>query len=101
MHAKFLANVEKICEYEELKEQIKDKKNDILKAIQRRITLDKEITKENLKSFIKQKIIIEEEKEEEKKDFPKGDKPKGEKKKNSQKGGKPAKEEGCSCCNCF
>ena len=102
IHANFLANLDKICENsEDLKKQIGDKKDDILKAIQRRITLDKEITKENLKSFIKQKIVIEEEKEEEKKDSPKGAKPAEEKKKNSQKGGKPAKEEGCSCCNCF
>ena len=87
IHAKFLANLEKICEYKELKEQIKDKKNDILKAIQRRITLDKEITKETLKSFIEQKIGIEEKKEEEKKDSPKG--------------GKPAEEGGCPCCDCW
>ena len=83
-NTKFLAELEEICKIKE----IKDKKNDILEAIQRRITLDKEITKETLKSFIKKKIEIEETKkvepEEEKKDFPKGD--------------KPAEEECCHCC---
>ena len=55
-NTKFLAELEEICKIKE----IKDKKNDILEAIQRRITLDKEITKETLKSFIKKKIEIEE-----------------------------------------
>ena len=83
-NTKFLAELEEICKIKE----IKDKKNDILEAIQRRITLDKEITKKTLKSFIRKKIEIEETKkvepEEEKKDFPKGD--------------KPAEEECCHCC---
>ena len=87
-NTKFLAKLEEICEEEEIAKQIEDKKSAILEAIQRRITLDKEITKETLKSFIRKKIEIEETKkvepEEEKKDFPKGD--------------KPAEEECCHCC---
>ena len=88
-NTKFLAKLEEICEEEEIAKQIGDEKDAILKTIQRRITLDDKITEKALKSFIKQKIVIEEEKEKEKKDSQKGDKPKGE------KGGC------CSCCDCW
>lgn len=83
IHTKFLANLGNLCEKDE---KLKGNKKAILATIKKRITLDKEITKETLKSFIEQKIG-EEKKEEEKKDSPKG--------------GKPAKEGGCPCCDCW
>ena len=91
----FLAKLKEIFENEKLTKLIdenfrkqieEEKKNAIFKAIQRRITLDENITKEALRDFIKQEIG-EEKKEEEKKDFPKGD--------------KPAEEGGCPCCDCW
>ena len=91
----FLAKLKEIFENEKLTKLIdenfrkqieEEKKNAIFKAIQRRITLDENITKEALRDFIKQEIG-EEKKEEEKKDFPKGD--------------KPAEEECCHCCDCW
>ena len=61
--ANFLINLEKLCEEEESKKLIEDRKDDVLATIKRRITLENTITKENLKAFIKQKIGIEEKKE--------------------------------------
>ena len=87
-HTNFLAILGNLCEKEQLKEQLKDKKDAILTAIQRRITLTENITKDALRDFIKQKI----EPLDEKNNDPiigNGDKPKGE------KGGC------CSCCDCW
>ena len=95
VNTNFLAKLKEIFENEKLTKLIdenfrkqieEEKKNAIFKAIQRRITLDENITKEALRDFIKQEIG-EEKKEEEKKDFPKGD--------------KPAEEGGCPCCDCW
>ena len=80
MPTKFFANLGNLCP----KELLKETKETILATIKRRITLKNPITEDNLKSFLRQKIGIEEKKEEEKKD--------------SQKGGNPAKEECCHCC---
>ena len=89
----FLAKLKEIFENEKLTKLIdenfrkqieEEKKNAIFKAIQRRITLDENITKEALRDFIKQEIG-EEKKEEE----------------NSTKSGKPAEEGGCPCCDCW
>ena len=59
-----------------------------MQKLQKRITLsnDKQKQKKDFISFLKQKIG-EEKKEEEKKDSPKG--------------GKPAEEGGCPCCDCW
>ena len=70
--ANFLIKLRKICEEEESKKLIEDRKDDVLTTIKRRITLTENITKDALRDFIKQKIGIEEKKE--------GD--------------------GCPCCNC-
>ena len=92
LHKDFLVNLGRICDdCKQLKEIIGNKKDAILEAIQRRITLDEEITEDALKSFIRKKIGIEETKKVEPE----------EEKKNSQKGGKPAKEECCPCCDCW
>ena len=66
----------------------KEEKEYILQKLQKRITLsnDKQKQKKDFISFLKQKIG-EEKKEEEKKDSPKG--------------GKPAEEGGCPCCDCW
>ena len=88
LHNDFLANLGIICDCEQLKEIIGNKKDAILEAIQRRITLDEEITEDALKSFIRKKIGIEETKKVEPE----------EEKKNSTKSGKPAEEECCHCC---
>ena len=93
----FLAKLKEIFENEKLTKLIdenfrkqieEEKKNAIFKAIQRRITLDEEITEDALKSFIRKKI----EPLDEKNNDPiigNGDKPKVE-------------EEGCcSCCDCW
>ena len=89
LHKDFLVNLGRICDdCKQLKEIIGNKKDAILEAIQRRITLDEEITEDALKSFIRKKI----EPLDEKNNDPiigNGDKPKVE-------------EEGCcSCCDCW
>ena len=81
LQTKFLANLENLCaKYPNLKVN----KNAILATIKRRIALDKDIIEENFISFLKQKIGIEEIKE---------DKFKNEK--------KIEEEVCCSCSDCW
>ena len=62
-NTKFLAKLEEICEEEEIAKQIGNKKDAILEAIQRRITLEAEITEDALKSFIRKKMLGKKEKQ--------------------------------------
>ena len=80
---KFFANLENLCP----KTLFKETKETILATIKRRITLTEPIKEEDIKSFLKQKIGIEEKKEEEKENKEQKNEPKKEK-------------EGCPCCNC-
>ena len=83
---KFFANLENLCP----KTLCKETKEATLETIKRRIALEDTITEEKLKAFIKQKIGIEEKKEEEKKE---------EEKENKGQKNEPKKEkEGCPCC---
>ena len=86
LHTKFLKKLEYLCGKDYPNKEV------ILATIRKRITLKNKITKEDFKSFLKQKIGIEEKKEVE---------PKEEEKKDSPKGGKPAEEGGCPCCDCW
>ena len=76
LHTKFLKNLEYLCGEDYPNKEV------ILATIKRRITLEGPITEGDLKSLIKQKIGIEEKKEEEVKEP------------------EPAKEEWCPCCIC-
>ena len=81
----FLLNLGKLCK----KNNIKNNEGKTFAAIKRRITLSSNTAKEeeDFISFLKQKIGIEEKKEEEKKNEEQKNEPKKEK-------------EGCPCCNC-
>ena len=86
----FLLNLGKLCK----KNNIKNNEGKTFAAIKRRITLSSNTAKEeeDFISFLKQKIGIEEKKEEEKKE---------EEKENKEQKNEPKKEkEGCPCCNC-
>ena len=96
----FLLNLGKLCK----KNNIKNNEGKTFAAIKRRITLSSNTAKEeeDFISFLKQKIGIEEKKEEEKKEEEKKEEEKKEEeKKNEEQKNEPKKEkEGCPCCNC-
>ena len=81
LQTKFLANLRKLCEQDE---NLNKNTEAILATIKRRITLDKDIIEENFISFLKQKIGIEEIKE--------------DKLKNEEKIGEGGC---CTCCDCW
>ena len=80
MPTKFFANLGNLCP----KKLLEDFKKTILATIKKRITLKNPITEDNLKSFLRQKIGIEEKKEDAKKEV-----------------GEKIGEGGCPCCDCW
>ena len=89
---KFFANLENLCP----KTLFKETKETILATIKRRITLTEPIKEEDIKSFLKQKIGLQNKKCTK----PKEEEKKEEEKINPQAEDVKNQEEGCPCCNC-